>query len=157
MVPRNVIFKNITCYIKVHFWHSTVGIDCIPLEDSTGNHARVGGPDSCRVKPHTKPWTVRLPWKDSPNADIHHEDTPKCGGTLIAKNLVLSAAHCFCPPIPNPTADDCIGWKNVKALVGEHEIRNKEDQQIIGIKDMIMNPNYTGVKSMYEYWPTTWL
>ena len=39
----------------------------------------------------------------------------------------------------------------MKALVGEHEIRNKEDQQIIAIKDMIMNPNYTGVKSIYRY------
>ena len=150
-----IVFHVIFMYI---FWHSNIGIDCIPLEDSIGNNARVGGPDSCRVKPHTKPWTVRLPFKDSPNADIHHEDTPKCGGTLIAKNLVLSAAHCFCPPfIPQPTPEYCDGWKYVKALVGEHEIRNKEDQQIIAIKDMIMNPNYTGVKSIYKYWPTTWL
>ena len=135
------------------FGHSTVGIDCIPLEDSTGNSARVGGPDSCRVKPHTKPWTVRLPFQFSPHEDeIHHENTLKCGGTLIAKNLVLSAAHCFCPPfIPQPTPEYCDGWKYVKALVGEHEIRNKEDQQIIAIKDMIMNPNYTGIEWIYEY------
>ena len=133
------------------FGHSTVGIDCIPLEDSIGNNARVGGPDSCRVKPHTKPWTVRLPFQFHPNVDIHRESTPKCGGILIAKNLVLSAAHCFCPSRPNPTPEDCDEWRIVKALVGEHEIRNKEDQQIIGIKDIIVNPNYTGIKTMYEY------
>ena len=51
----------------------------------------------------------------------------------------------------NPTPAQCDQWKYSKALVGEHEIRNKEDQQIIAIKDMIMNPNYTGVKSTYEY------
>ena len=87
----------------------------------------------------------------SDDVNIHQESTPKWGGTLIAKNLVLSAAHCFCPPIPNPTPDDCDQWKIVKALIGEHEIRNKEDQQIIAVKDMIMNPNYTGIKSIYEY------
>ena len=33
----------------------------------------------------------------------------------------------------------------MKAMVGDHDIRDKEDQQIIEIDDMIINENYTGI------------
>ena len=56
-------------------------LDCIQ-KPSGDKKLRIGGPDACEVKPHSKPWIVNL----RPNAT--------CGGTLIAKNVVLTARHC---------------------------------------------------------------
>ena len=50
-----------------------------------GSQSRIGGPNACEVKPNSKPWVVRF---------------SRCGGTLIAKNIVLTAKHCV-PAIGN--------------------------------------------------------
>ena len=59
---------------------TNVILDCIENSTGSGAQSRIGGPDSCEVKPHSKPWTVRI--------------AGSCGGTLIAKNVVLTAKHC---------------------------------------------------------------
>ena len=66
-------------------------LDCKGNTSGPGAQSRIGGPDSCEVKPHSKPWTVR----------VQISDLGVCGGTLIAKNVVLTAKHClnaFMPP-----------------------------------------------------------
>ena len=55
-------------------------LDCIGYVTGNGEQSRIGGPNACEVKPHSKPWIVRF--------------EGGCGGTLIAKNAVLSAKHC---------------------------------------------------------------
>ena len=40
--------------------------------------------DSCQVKPHSKPWIVRL----------KRGNRGLCGGTLIGAKTVITAAHC---------------------------------------------------------------
>ena len=96
----------------------------------SGSRTMVGGPDACIVKPHSNPWAVRFTFI-APNGAIIHDET-NCGGTLISKNLVLTAAHCGVTPYFHA------------AMVGEHDVKNIYDQQNIGIKQEIEYPNYKG-------------
>ena len=53
-----------------------------------------------------------------------------CGGSLIAPNIVLSAAHCMQSEI------------EVKAVIGRHDLRDTTDGEEIIVKEQIPHPEY---------------
>ena len=75
---------------------------------------RSGGPDVKEVTKNSMPWLVFIPLFELGDSDVVISSI--CGGTLIGKRHVLSAAHC------NPPHDFVI--------VGEHSISKDDGEQI---------------------------
>ena len=88
----------------------------------------VGGPDACIVRPDLKRFAIRF----TQRGNLHGNWSTRCTGVLISKNLALTAAHCMMVP----------EW--MVAMVGDHDVEDRNDQQIIGIKQNIPYPSPIG-------------
>ena len=109
-----------------------IDLECAKLASGKAT-ARVGGPNACQVKPHSKPWTVK---------------TPNCGGTLISKRVVLTAGHCICMKTP---FQDCSStaikvWNGKYVTLGEHDTENELEpgDQKIKIEKVAIHTKWTG-------------
>ena len=83
--------------------------------DCIDDYRKIAGPDSCQVKPHSKPWMANLV-----RPDLVH----MCGGVLIGTRLVLTASHCMeslvklCKGL---SEGNCRHWKKVLVILGDHD------------------------------------
>ena len=110
--------KILTLIICLFVWQSTMAastrIICSPGK-------------SCLVNFST-PWMAAL---------IYADDEPSvssiyCGGTLIAPNWVLTAAHCT----KNETADD------IQVVLGRKILSDNEVGEVIDVEEIITHPDY---------------
>ena len=78
------------------------------------------------------------------SSDPYNVTAQVCGGTILSKNRVLTAAHCVCWPIFE-SHYNCTMWKSMFAFIGDHDIETKDEEQIIGIKSVIIHKKYQGI------------
>ena len=112
--------------------------------DCIDDYRKIVGPDSCQVKPHSKPWMANL---------VRPDFVHMCGGVLIGIRLVLTASHCIC----GHKSTKCTKWKDVLVILGDHDIethskatqgtlgsRNGLDEQVIEIEYGETDPKWNG-------------
>jgi len=112
-----------------------IGIaSCNLVEGSDKTGGRILGGNITIVKPpHSQPWVIGIAY--------NYEDRIQCGGTLISKRHVISAAHCEVDYKKDcGTSSRCVGATTV--IVGEHDQRIEDGQQKILIKNKYMHPEY---------------
>ena len=96
--------------------------------------------DSCQVKPHSKPWIVRL----------KRGKRGLCGGTLIGVKTVITAAHCTCKGYVISGTLNCTLWKHIKLIIGDHYRSGTdcedtlENEQCFNITYGEQHKNWTG-------------
>ena len=56
---------------------------------------------------------------------------------------MLTAAHCVCWWHEKP--GKCTRWKGMVAFIGDHDIEDQDEEQIIGIEGVIVHKKYRGI------------
>ncbi|XP_052590241.1 mast cell protease 4-like [Peromyscus californicus insignis] len=90
------------------------------LSPEAGAEEIIGGTES---KPHSRPYMAHL------EITTERGFTASCGGFLIARDFVITAAHCK--------------GREITVTLGAHDVSKKEPtQQKIKVKKQIVHPNY---------------
>ncbi|KXJ23520.1 Plasma kallikrein [Exaiptasia diaphana] len=93
-----------------------------------GNTRIVGGK---KARKGAWPWQITMKYKNK--SDLNY-----CGGSIIARDWIVTAAHCFSKS-RNP--------RDYTVTIGEHNLKDTDgDEQKIAIKKIICHPRYNEYK-----------
>lgn len=108
--------------LKTIFLLCLIAIGFSSLTCAEEDNDRIVGGDE--VDANSVPWQVGLLYKK--------EKSPFCGGTIVSATKILTAAHCI-----------YTSAKNLKVIVGEHDILDHQDKAVIhNVTSAVKHPNY---------------
>jgi len=99
------------------------------------SHTRIVG--GHEAEKHEYPWQVGLVWRN--------RRRPKCGGTLISSNHVLTAAHCTV----RKGTELQLPASTIQVLLGEHNVADREFNRV-DIAEIINHPDYKSFPRSHE-------
>ena len=106
---------------------SSERLDCIDSASFDFN-SRISGPNACEVKAHSKPWIVTLYghrlWAVNDTVVVQ-----RCAGTLLSRNIVVTAAHCVC--LYNSNKAGKCETKRIVAINATHNITQEKPTKVI--------------------------
>ena len=119
--------------------------------DCIDDYRKIAGPESCQVKPHSKPWMANI---------VRPDFVHRCGGVLIGTRLVLTASHCICQSLDGPYKVNCTKWEGLLIILGDHDSethsmatkgplgsRNSLEEQTIEIEYGETDPKWNGKRT----------
>uniref|UniRef100_A0A8D3AG52 Peptidase S1 domain-containing protein n=1 Tax=Scophthalmus maximus TaxID=52904 RepID=A0A8D3AG52_SCOMX len=103
------------------------------LKDDTAEERVVGGEVA---SPNSWPWQISLQYKSG--SSFYHT----CGGTLIRRGWVMTAAHCV---------DRSRTWR---VVLGDHDINNHEGrEQYMSVSQVFIHPYWNSNNVAGGWWP----
>ena len=120
------------------------------ISDSDNNRIIGGTKIDKQTQMRKYPWLSLLWFRDPTNTQYRVDGWAGCGGTLVASNYIISAAHCIFKRWCDPQTKECFAIEeytkdNLAWRVGEHDVGVFGEtgyERFVNIKNMHKHPEY---------------